>query len=535
MMLLTLLLFLSGLTSVDLVKETPIKELSAELDKTVLNRSYYMERKEARIDSLRQMLNTGLSLDDEFTINHKIYEEYSTYKCDSAMVYVLRNKEIGEQLNKQIYKDASTIALSFLLSTTGIFRESIDNLNGLNRTNLDPPLLEDYFSVSEWTYYTAAAYTDDEMFAPVYRQLEHLYRDSLFNILPEGSNQYTYYVSKKLNHQGKVAEGLDNLLALFPRLSIDTRLYAIVTYEIAFMYKALGDMEMHEKFLILAAISDQVCPLKENLAMQELALFLYTHKPEELNRAYRYIQYSMEDARFYNNRLRALQISQKLPIIVDAYQKKSQQENNRLTGLSILLGVLSLLTLISLLYVYRQMKTARRNRQELSSLNKVLSILNTKLQDANQTKEEYVGLFMDLCSSYIDKLDKYRLTVKRKITANQIDELYKLTSSSRGIETELDDFFHNFDMAFLHLYPTFVDEFSALFEEKDRIRLKKGELLNTELRIFALIRLGINDSSKIALFLRYSPQTIYNYRTRVKKRTIIDRDDFEKEILKIGK
>lgn len=534
MTLLIFLFTLLDLGSDKAMREATTHDLLSELDRMVDNRSYYMDRKENRIDSLRVLLQPELSLDNEFAINHKIYEEYNTYKADSAMRYVLRNKEIAGQLNNPVYKDASTIALSFLLSTAGIFHESIDNLNRIDRQNLDQSLLLEYYTVSEWTYYTAGAYTDDELFAPIYWKTETLYRDSVFSLLPQGSDQYVYYISKKLNHEGKPAEALPVLLELFPRLAMDTRLYAIVTFEIAFLYKAMGDMDMHEKYLALAAISDQVCPLKENLAMQELALFLYTHKPEELDRAYTYIQCSMEDARFYNNRLRALQISQKLPVIVDAYQKKSQQEKNRLSRLLIALAIVSFFMLISLGYVYRQMRTARRNRQELSSLNGELHILNDKLQEANHTKEEYVGLFMDLCSSYIDKLDKYRLTVKRKIMANQIDELYTFSNSSRSIETELDDFFKNFDTAFLHLYPTFVEEFNKLFDGEGKVTLKKGELLNTELRIFALIRLGISDSSKIATFLRYSPQTIYNYRTKVKNRTIINRDDFEKEIMKIG-
>jgi len=534
MIFLLILFTLLGLNSNEAMKEASTHELLSELDRMVENRKYYMDQKEKRIDSLRILLHPNLPLDEQFAINYKIYEEYNTYKCDSAMRYVLRNKEIGEQLNNQIYKDVSTIALSFLLSTTGMFRESIDNLSIIDRQKLDQSLLLDYFSVSEWTYYTAGAYTDDQMFAPIYWKTETQYRDSVITLLPKNSDQYAYYTAKKFHHERKVEEALPVLLELFPRLAIDTRLYAIVTYEIAFLYKALGNMDMHEKYLALAAISDQVCPLKENLAMQELALFLYTHKPEELNRAYTYIQCALEDARFYNNRLRTLQISQKLPIIVDAYQKKSQQEKKHLSFLLIALTIVSFLTLISLGYVYRQMKTARRNRHELSTLNGELHLLNDKLLEANQTKEEYVGLFMDLCSSYIDKLDKYRLTVKRKIMTNQIDDLYSFINSSRSIETELDDFFKNFDTAFLHLYPTFVNDFNKLFDTDTKIILKKGELLNTELRIFALIRLGISDSSKIATFLRYSPQTIYNYRTKVKNRTIINRDDFEKEIMKIG-
>lgn len=180
------------------------------------------------------------------------------------------------------------------------------------------------------------------------------------------------------------------------------------------------------------------------------------------------------------------------------------------------------------------MGEVKKSRRQLSLLNKQLSFLNNSLQDANHTREEYVGLFMDLCSSYIEKLDRYREMVKRKITTGQVEHLYKMTSSRRAIEVEFDEFLYNFDSAFLSLYPGFVEEFNLLLLEDHRISVKKGKFLNTELRIFALIRLGISDSSKIAAFLRYSPQTIYNYRTRVKNVAKGDRSTFEQHIMEIG-
>jgi len=242
----------------------------------------------------------------------------------------------------------------------------------------------------------------------------------------------------------------------------------------------------------------------------------------------------MEDAQFYNNRLRILQISQKLPIILHAYQQKSEKEKHSLALSLQIISLLSILTILLLLYLYKQMRVVKKSRQELHILNEKLNSLNNKLYDANMTKEEYVGLFMDLCSTYIDKLDKYRETVKRKIMAKQIDDLYKMTNSTRAIEVELDNFFLHFDTAFLSLYPTFVEDMNRLLTEEGKIKIKKGELLNTELRIFALIRLGIKDSSKIAAFLRYSPQTIYNYRTKVKNKSAIDRESFENQVMEIG-
>lgn len=293
-----------------------------ELDGVIINRSFYMERKESRIDSLRALSRPDLPLEEYYRIHYAIYQEYSIYRFDSAMQYVFLNREIAAQLNHPTYRDETEIAYIILLATTGMYHEALDHLASINREQLNPVLLPKYYSVAEWTYYAAAALTDDQLYAPQYKQLEDSYRDSVFSVLTPGTATYLYYEGKTAYYTGNLQKGLDLLLELYPQLAVDTRLYAIVTWDIANIYKSLGQMELYERFLVLAAISDQVCPLKENLAMQELAIYLYSHKPEEIDRAYRYIHCSMKDAQFYNNRLRILQISQKLPIILDAYQQK---------------------------------------------------------------------------------------------------------------------------------------------------------------------------------------------------------------------
>ena len=508
-------------------------ELLKDLDKKIEQRQFYMDKKESRIDSLRNLLISDMSLSKRYTLNHQIYKEYSTYRCDSAMRYVFNNIELANQMDIQKYKDESSIALSMLLSTTGMYRESIENLNNINRQQLDKVLLSEYYSVTEWTYYAASEYTNDSLYAPKYIHLEGLYRDSVFHTLAAGSKRFNYYKGKILMNEGKLENALEIFLNTYPSMEIDTRLYAIITFDIATIYQRFGNIDKYEEFLIRAAISDQVNPLKENLAGQELALFLFRNKPNDLKRAYRYIQCSMEDAQFYNNRLRIVQISEKLPIIVEAYQTKIESEKKKLVFTIIGISILSIATLILSFYLYKQIKLIRRNRKELTKLNTDLNSLNGKLQDANHTREEYVGIFIDLCSNYIDKLDKYREMVKRKIVARQFDDLFQTVSSTRGIEIEQNDFLQNFDMSFLKLFPTFINEFNELLLPEEKISPKKGENLNRELRIFALIRLGIKDSARIASFLRYSPQTVYNNRTKVRNKAK-DKENFEKEIARIG-
>lgn len=508
-------------------------DLLVELDKAISMRQFYMDKKESRIDSLRQMLKPDLSIEDRYLLNNQIYKEYNTYRCDSAMRYVVYNRELADKMNIQKYKDETTINMSMLLSTTGMYRESIDNLRKIDRSRLDSSLFYDYYYISEWTYYEAGEYSNDSFYAPEYRKIEQMYTDSVFSVLEKDTERYNYYKGKKLLQEGKLEDALNIFLATYPTMQIDTRLYAIMTYDIANIYNRFGSQNLAEKFLIMAAISDQVNPLKENLAGQELALYLFRNKPDDLNRAYRYIQCSMEDARFYNNRLRIVQISEKLPIIVQAYQEKSENEKSKITFALVAISLLSLVTVGLLAYAYKQMRIVKNNRKEVQQLNNELSQINNKLNEANHTKEEYVSLFIDLCSSYIDKLDKYREMVKRKLIAKQIDDLFKMVNSTRNIEIELDDFFDSFDSAFLKLYPTFIEEFNDLLLMDEKILPKKNELLNRELRIFALIRLGISDSARIASFMRYSSQTVYNNRTKVRNKAK-DRDNFEKNVMKIG-
>ena len=305
-------------------------------------------------------------------------------------------------------------------------------------------------------------------------------------------------------------------------------------------------MEQFKKYIILSALSDIKSGIKDQASLWTLADILY--KEGDINRAYNYICFSWEESQIYNARLRVEQISKVLSVINNTYQLESERKSRQLRFYLILISVLSLFLLVSIVYIYKQMRSlaiARNNLEvankqlnglnhELSEMNGCLKDFNFRLSESNHVKEEYIGRFMTLCSTYIDKLEAYRRMVNKKLQSGQSAELYKITRASNITEEELKEFYQNFDTTFLFLYPDFVAEFNALLVDEEHIVLKKGELLNTELRIFALIRLGISDSSKIAEFLRYSVNTIYNYRAKVKNKAKISRDDFESQVMQIG-
>lgn len=504
-------------------------DLLRDLEKSLEQRSLYSKQKEMRIDSLKHLLYPTMNEDERFRLYNAIYEEYYTYRFDSAMLYVDKEEETATKLSNHTYRNLSIIHRSILLSTSGYFSESIRNLEQIDSRSLDTPTRIEYFTAYEWAYSMWAEYSNDKVYAPGYYQKEMIYQDSLINALPASSQLHYYWKGERFYRQQRYTEAETCYLKVIEGLPVNVRLYAMATYGLALTYSKLGNEEAYEKYLVMAAISDQVCPLKENLALQELALSIFKSSSREAERANRYLSYSMEDALFYNNRLRMLEIAKKYPAIVISYQEQNQLKSQRLQWSLLCISLLSIGLVLSLIYIYRQMRQLHKRRKVLADMNEELQHLNKALVDTNHTREEYVSLFMDLCAAYIDKLNKYQDLVKRKVKAKQVDDLLKLVNATRLTDTDAKEFFMNFDTAFLNLYPNFIESFNALLREGEEIVPRKGEILTTELRIFALIRMGIKDSSKIATLLFYSPQTIYNHRSVVKNRAKT-KENFEKQV-----
>jgi len=287
-------------------------------------------------------------------------------------------------------------------------------------------------------------------------------------------------------------------------------------------------------------MSDVKDAVKENLALLNLSIWLYDHG--DIHRAYNYIQFALNDANFYNARFRHFHLSKELPIITNAYRQAEDQQSTRLKILLSVISLLSLFLLFALFFMQRQKKMLAKTQKgldqtnhDLEEVNKKLNKLNRELTDSNLIKEEYISHFINLYSEYINKLDDYRRMINNKIAAKRFDELSKMTSSSNTpVNEEIKEFYSHFDKAFLNIYPGFVPSINSLLKKEERFEMKKGELISTELRVFALIRLGITDSTKIASFLRCSVQTVYNYRSKIKKRSIDENEDIEEKIRLIG-
>ena len=304
-----------------------------------------------------------------------------------------------------------------------------------------------------------------------------------------------------------------------------------LAYTLSESYQLQGDRAAQRYYLTLSAISDLQSSVKEYISLRKLALLLY--EEGDINRAYDYMTCSMDDALSCNARSRTIEVTEIYPVIDKAYQLKSAKKQRTIFLLFVGISLLAVCLIAAVIYVSRQMRKLTIARQELAEANAQLMSFNQILTETSLIKEAYIAQYINRCSIYIDKMDKYRRQLAKLASASKLDELFKMIKSDIFIETERREFYHEFDRTFLALFPDFVLAFNALLHEKDRIHPKSNELLTTELRLFALIRLGITDSTRIAEFLQYSVTTIYNYRSKIRNKAIGDKNEFEQQVMRI--
>lgn len=526
--------------------EANLDSLLINLDQTILRHEIYKNRREARIRGLKEKVaKTTPNSIACYQLNDSIYREYKSYMCDSAVLYLTKNIQIAHKLHDREREYKSKLLLASLHAATGMYQEAIDVLGEVRREDLPVSLIRDYYACKEQVYREISGNSRDPQSISRYKDRSLVYRDSLVMMLPVDADRRIELQELALRADGDVDEALRINDARLAKIPFGTPEYALASYQRAMIYRQKEDREKEKYYLALSSLSDIQSAITDHASLWMLADLLL--KDGDIERAYHYIRFSWDETNRFRARSRSWQSADILSLIDKNYQATIEGKNRMLVTYLSLISVLTLLLISAIVYIYRQMKRLAEARNHLQETNEQLKVLNgelhqmnqrlqsanLELSESNQIKEEYIGRFMSLCSSYIDKLDGYRRMVYKKISSGQIEELVKITRSSKGLEVELDALYKNFDTAFLHLFPNFVAQFNSLLQEDEQVVLKRDELLNTELRIFALIRLGINDSSQIAEFLRYSVNTIYNYRAKVKNKACVSRDDFENLIREI--
>lgn len=516
-----------------------ISALESKMDK----REVYDQQKEKRIKILKEEAFSTNSLKEKHLILNEIINEYEFYSFDKALEYLEKNIEIAEKLNNDIFLNKSKLSLSLLLVDSGRYKESIDALNEIKRDSLPESLITNYYIACVEGYSGLSYYTSVIRSKAHYSELYIAYQDSLYSRLDPGSEAVLRLKEKQLRDRRQLDEALKINSQRLKGVKMGSRSFSLITFERSLLYELKNNNNKQKEYLILSAMSDIEASVKDSASMGVLASKMF--QEGDIDRAHRYINFSFDDANFYNSQLRFVNIANNLPTITKAYDERNAKQKAKLKSSLISISILAGFLSIAIYLVIKQVRTVSEAKNKLKTANEKLKDFNSKLNNSNEelkllylelsesdkVKEYYIGTFLSLYSEYIDKLDVYRKLVRKYIVTNKTNDLLELTKSKQVVGGEIKLFYKNFDESFLHIHPNFIKDVNELLVEDGQLIVKKGEALNTELRILALIRLGITSSSKISKILRYSVNTIYNYRVKVRNNAVGDRNDFE-EIVK---
>ncbi len=533
--------------------QNDLSDLLLRLDSAIEKSNSYTAEREGRIENLKQKLRQAKSSSfEEYQLNSLIYQEYRPYICDSAISYQNRNIEIAHQLNDIQKEYSSKLTLAYLMGSIGLYKEAVDLLESIDRSLLPESMLVIYYNTYLRVYGELAYYTQDKRKSRIYWKVFDANLAKLKAIITPDDPLNLQLKEDSLRNAHNFKEALRVNDLCLSTLKPSTPEYALETFRRSMIYQWEGDRENQKKYLALSAIADIQSAIKDQASLMTLAQLLY--EEGAIDRSYRYIRYSWSATMFYNAKLRSLQSSTILSLIDKTYQAKIESQKSKLQKYLILISSLLLLLLVALLIIFKQNKrlsTAKMELQlanedlnqlngelnllneELTSVNHILNSTNNELTESNTIKEVYIGRFIELCSMYINKIDDFRKMVHTKLKDGNIQEAKRMTLSQDIMDEEFQELYVNFDNAFLQLFPDFVEKVNELLNEKDQFLLKKEEALNPELRIIALMRLGISDGSKVSQFLRYSLTTVYNYRTKTKNRTYLQKEEFDTKILQI--
>ena len=516
-------------------------QLYKQLDAALAQRAHYVELKEKSLNEIKQGAKYVTSNEDKLKLYEQLANEYKAYEYDSAMTYVNKGLILAQKSNNILFNKRFQLSQTRLLITRGFYAEAKEILQKIEPKEEPRDYQFLYYYTMYGLYNNWSTYCENNEFSKNYDLKKVEYLKKAIELSPK-KDAFYYYLMGELYYFSNHPNNNKTIQYYKKALSMEkanSRLYAMTAFALSEVYQKANNLELMEHYLLVAAISDITSATKENVALQDIALFIYKHKTRSLNKAQEYINLSLEDAYTYKSRLRRIEISSKLQLITNAYTDDIKT-TNRLLNIALLVIILLLLGVgISSLFIRKKNRLLKQKKDEISAtsdkmekLNGQLHLINDELKDTNQKRERLVKVYIDLCYKNIERNQKLRTLAVRKIKANQSKELLSLLSSSSSTEKENKEFLTEFDKAFLSLYPTFVNELNQQLTESAHIQLKENGEMPPILRVCALLRLGITESSKIAGILSYSPQTVYNYRS-ILKNNAIDKEHFEENVLKL--
>lgn len=512
-----------------LAKTRPVGDVLEELDRMITQKSVYAVQRENRIADYKTRLKNAQSDIQRYALCDSLFNIYLHYQADSSLCYVNRKAQLLEGLNRPDLNSEVVINRAEVLGVMSMYAESFDLLESIAPATLDDKTLVYYYRTMRACNGWRADYTPVGELKNHYLKQTHLYRDSILHVMAQDTNRDIVLAEKYLV-EGQPEKTLKILTPLIDDRA-DLQQQAYINYTLSEAYGLKGDKDNQILRLALTAIADFKAATKEYAPLQKLASLMY--EKGDIDRAYKYLNCVMEDAVYCNARLRFLEVAQIFPIIDNAYKSKVERSKVTYRLMLAFVSLLSIFLIVAVIWLYYWNKKLSDMRLNLSKANEQMRLVNMELAQTGKIKEAYIAHYLDRCVAYLDKLEAYRRSLAKLAMASKIDDLFKAIKSEQFIRDERKEFYVTFDKTFLELFPNFIESFNALLVEEGRIYPKNSELLTTELRIFALIRLGVTDSNAIAHFLGYSLATIYNYRSKMRNRAKGDKDRFEEEVINL--
>jgi len=496
----------------------PNKELR-ELDKTIDDAAKYKLKSDLFTDSLRKIAaRTSTSESTRLNIYLELSDYYRPRQADSALIYARKAMLLSRQRDVRDEILQSTFLEIEALSASGLFSAAVLAYDSIPTDNLSPEIKMDYWIVGRHLYSNICNYVGEEL-DPSYNEYHDkldICIDSIIRFTSLDSPYRIFTINERLVNHGKDTEARRGLDSLLNTCTKGDNLYGMVAYQIAQTYRK-SDPTDFAAYLALAAESDIIGAVCDGYALPTLSAWLYEHG--DLDKAFNYINFALNEAYEGNARMRIVNLSKWLPSIDQAYRQDLKEKRNEFATFAIVIIICVIGLIIALAYLTREMKRRRKYHAKIASVSKI--------------KDQYIGNFIRLCSVYSEKYDSLNKTVIRKLTAGQSQDLLKLVKYGKTSETENEEFYKTIDGVFLQIYPDFIEKINLLLKPEERFEIdKESKILTPELRIYGFVRLGVTESAKIARILNYSSNTVYAYRNRMRKRAI-NHETFDSDVVSI--
>jgi hypothetical protein len=530
------LLIVIACISADGYAQTSTAALFAKFNHTLAIQDVFVKQKKQRISNFRNELSAASDLNWKYQLNHKLYDEYKTFSYDSSYSYAKKLKTIAAELRNPAYLADAKMSMAFTLLSSGMFKETLDELAQIDLGSLDNKGKTAFYFLKARCYFDLSDYNRNGDFTLIYDPLGIKCIDSALALNKPGTLEYLELQGLKDLRTGNYVNGEKVYTRLLKLPGLSAHQFAINACCLSFILESKGSKEESLQLLIKAAITDLESATKETVASYKLADIIF--KKGDITNSYVYIKQAMDEATYYGALHRQVKISNILPIIEAQWIDQIEHQKKRLYIYSSIITLLVIFVVLFLVIIWRQLKKLKiaddiikEANASLHHTNEALEEVNSKLSISNAIKNEYIGFYFNINYMYIDKLENFKKSLDKKLTSKRYEDALT-TVHNLSLETERQELFNTFDKVFLRMFPDFIEKFNSLFKPEDQF-IPADQLMNTELRIFALIRMGIHDNDRISKILGYSVNTIYSYKNRLKTKSLVPNEEFEAYIMEI--